>query len=328
MRSPLAYRPRPRPLQLAGPDAACAYLGALIFAAFLFSDPLLLGAITLAGCLAGALAGVTGAVKFALRIGFALTVLMIVVNGLVVSRGSTVILRLGEWPLLGRVDVTLEALAAGAVIGLRALAVMVLASVYSAAVDPDRVLRALRPWLRRSALTAGLASRLLPLALDDAGRLREAAKLRGPGAAPVGRGPMARRLLAGSLDRAVDVAATLELRGYSLPGATSRRSGQTAGHGAPGLAEAPEKKRNRPRRSRFDRRFWAAAVVIAGGSIALRLTGSGGFDPYPALDYAIGWANGLAALALFAAGLVPLRRRAPAGRQVSPRWRATAGGTG
>ena len=30
---------------------------------------------------------------------------------------------------------------------------------------------------------------------------------------PVGRAPLARRLLAGSLDRAVDVAATLELRG-------------------------------------------------------------------------------------------------------------------
>ena len=38
----------------------------------------------------------------------------------------------------------------------------------------------------------------------------------GPGAAPVGKASLARRLLAGSLDRAVDVAATLELRGYSL----------------------------------------------------------------------------------------------------------------
>ena len=49
-------------------------------------------------------------------------------------------------------------------------------------------------------------------------RVREAATLRGPAAAPVGRAALARRLVEGSLDRAVDVAATLELRGHSLPG--------------------------------------------------------------------------------------------------------------
>ena len=124
--------------------------------------------------------------------------------------------RLGEWPLFGQVDVTAEAIAAGAVLGLRAAVVMVAFAVYSACVDPDRVLRALRPLAGRSALTATLVSRLVPVAAADAARLRDAAQLRGPGAAPVGRAPLARRLLAGSLDRAVDVAATLELRGYSL----------------------------------------------------------------------------------------------------------------
>jgi energy-coupling factor transport system permease protein len=302
MRSPLAYRPRSRPLQLADPGAAVAYLGAFALAAFLFADPLLLCAIMLAACLAGYLAGVGGAVRFGLRMGLLLVVLMVVVNGLVNARGSTVVMRLGEWPLFGRVDVTLESLAAGAVIGLRGLAVMVVASVYSAAVDPDRVLRALRPWLRRSALTAGLASRLLPVMLDDAGRLSEAAKLRGPGAAPVGRGPMARRLLAGSLDRAVDVAATLELRGYSLP--APRSSGRLR-------LSSRSPVESRGRRSRFNRRFILAAAFVGLGSLALRFSGVGGFDPYPTVDYTVGWANGVAALALIAAGAVPVYR-APA----------------
>ena len=124
--------------------------------------------------------------------------------------------RLGDWPILGQVDITLEAIVAGVSIGLRAAVTMVAFGVYSACVDPDRVLRALRPVAARSALTATLVSRLVPVTAADAGRLRDAAQLRGPGAAAVGKGPLARRLLAGSLDRAVDVAATLELRGYSL----------------------------------------------------------------------------------------------------------------
>src|SRR5207344_36907 len=144
------------------------------------------------------------AVRAALRMGVGLALLIVVVNGLVVNRGETVLARLGEWPLLGRLDITAEALAEGLVLGLRAAVVMVACAVYSACVDPDRVLRALRPLAGRSALTATLVSRLVPVA------------------APVGRASLARRLLAGSLDRAVDVAATLELRGYSLAPPTPR----------------------------------------------------------------------------------------------------------
>ncbi len=159
-----------------------------------------------------------------MRLGLAIALLIVVVNALVVNRGETVLARLGDWPLLGQVDVTAEALADGAVFGLRAVVVMVAFAVYSACVDPDRVLRALRPLAGRSALTATLVSRLVPVAAADAGRLRDAARLRGPGAAAAGRAPLARRLLAGSLDRAVDVAATLELRGYSLEPARALRS--------------------------------------------------------------------------------------------------------
>ena len=48
--------------------------------------------------------------------------------------------------------------------------------------------------------------------------IRECAKTslpRGPAAAPVSRPSLIRRLVAGSLDRAVDAAAALELRGYA-----------------------------------------------------------------------------------------------------------------
>ena len=309
MTTALAYRPRRRPLQLASPSAAVAYLGALVVAAFLFSNPLVLIGITVAAALAGMLAGVGAAVRFALRIGLALAILLILVNGVTVARGSTVVIRLGEWPLLGRVDVTLEALAAGAVIGLRAVAVMIVAAVYSATVDPDRVLRALRPWLGRSALTAGLASRLLPLALADAGRVGEAARLRGPGAAPVGKGPLARRLLAGSLDRAVDVAATLELRGYGLKLPARPRV----------LRKTPQVEEifgaHPRRRPRQDRRFFIVGAAILIGSLAARSAGVGGFETYPTVVLGADAATCALAVVLAATGLAPLRGRARAKRQ-------------
>ena len=136
--------------------------------------------------------------RAALRMGLALALLIVVVNGLVVSRGETVLARLGEWPLLGRVDVTAEALAEGLVLGLRAAVVMVAFAVYSACVDPDRVLRALRPLAGRSALTATLVSRLVPVTAADAvapARRRPPARARRqPGRPRVARAPAARRL--------------------------------------------------------------------------------------------------------------------------------------
>jgi energy-coupling factor transport system permease protein len=289
MRSPFAYKPRRGPLQDASPGAAVAYLGAIVVVAFLYLNPLILLAAGAAATLGGILAGARTAVRAALKMGLSLALLIAGVNALVTSRGETVIARLGDWPLFGRVDVTLEAIVAGVSYGLLAAATIVAFAVYSACVDPDRVLRALRPLAGRSALTATLVSRLVPVAAADAGRLRDAAALRGPAAAPVGKAPLARRLLAGSLDRAVDVAATLELRGYSLdaPRARSRRS-----------------------RSRYDRRFYLVAAIVLLTAIAGKLAGADDFQAYPTISIGFGPATLAVAAIVTLSGLAPLRRPA------------------
>jgi energy-coupling factor transport system permease protein len=287
MRSPFAYVPRRGPLQLASPGAAVAYLGAIVAVAFLYSNPLVLIAAGVAATLAGLLAGARSAVRAGLGLGLSLALLMVVVNALVTSRGETVLARLGDWPLLGRVDVTIEAIVAGVSYGLVAAASIVAFAVYSACVDPDRVLRALRPLAGRSALTATLVSRLVPVAAADATRLRDAAALRGPGAAAVGKAPLARRLLAGSLDRAVDVAATLELRGYSL--------------------DAP-RARNRRARSRYDRRFYAVAALVLATAIAGKLLGADDFQAYPSIAIGLGPTTLAVAAIVALSGLAPLKR--------------------
>ena len=298
MRSPFAYTPRSGPLQAASPGAAVAYLGALVAVAFLYSNPVVVAATGVAAALAGCLAGAGRAVRAALRMGLTLALLIVAVNGLVVSRGETVLLRLGELPLLGRTDVTAEALAAGAVIGLRVMVAMVGFAVYSACVDPDRVLRALRPFAGRSALTATLISRLVPLAAADVSRLRDAGRLRGPAAAPVGRAALARRLLTGSLDRAVDVAATLELRGYALK---------------PSPPQLVERFSTRPggqsfnRRSRFDRRFYAVGATVLVAAIAGKVLGADGFQAYPAVEVGLDPATIALSVLLVLSGLAPRR---------------------
>jgi energy-coupling factor transport system permease protein len=286
--SPIAYVPRRASLQQAGLGPVALYLGAFLVVCFLSGDPLVLVAATLGAALAGYGSKAGPAVRFSLRLGAVLALTMVVINGLVTSRGETVLLRLGEWPVFGRIDVTAESLAAGALIGLRAMGTMVVIGVWSACVDPDRVLRAMHRGARRSALTATLISRLVPLAAGDQARLSEAARLRGPGAEPVGRIALAHRLLAGSLDRAVDVAATLELRGY----------GRAAPVGGPSNI-----------RSRYDRRFWLAGSLLMVAAVTSVAVGPPGLGTYPGLDYSPGLATFVLAGLFAAGGLVTRQRR-------------------
>ena len=280
---PLAYVPSRGPLQSASLGPAGLYLGSYLIVCLVSGDPLVLVAATTGAALAGIGAGRARAVLFSLRIGGALAAFMILVNALVAERGSTVLIRLGDWPVMGSVEVTAEAIAAGAVIGLRAVGTMVVVGVWSAGVDPDRVLAAIHRVARRSALTATLVSRLVPLAVADQARLAEASSLRGPGATPVGRAAAARRLLSGSLDRSVDVAATLELRGYSV--------------GAGG--SAPSR-----RRSRYDRRFLVAGFAVLFALAIETAAGGSGFEAYPTVEWQVGPATVMLAAVLVAGGFV------------------------
>lgn len=285
---PLAYVPSRAPLQSASLGPVALYLGGFLAVCLVSGDPLVLLSAIVGASIAGAGAGCSRAVLFSLKVGGAIAVLMILVNGLVAERGATVLIRLGQWPLLGAVDVTAEALAAGAVIGLRALGTMVVIGIWSAAVDPDRVLSSVHRVARRSALTATLVSRLVPLAVADQARLAEAANLRGPAASPVTRAATARRLLAGSLDRSVDVAATLELRGYSVGSRVS----------------APARKR-----SRHDRRFMIGGLAILVCLVSSLVAGGSDFSTYPSIEWQPGPVSLLLSTVLVAAGL--LTRKAP-----------------
>jgi energy-coupling factor transport system permease protein len=277
MRSPLAYSPRPGPLRDASASSACLYFGSLAAVALATTNPVVLAGAGAAVVVAGLAAGARRALAASARYGLLLAAAFVIVNGLASQRGGTILVRGWDLPVVGRIDVSAEALAEGALLAGRVVVVLLAFAVLSASVDPDRLLRMLRPVARRSALTATLIARLVPLAARDHARLREAAMLRGPGAAPVGAVATLRRLVAGALDRASDVAATLELRGYA--------------HGAP-------RRAGQPRPGRRSWRFGAVGAAIAAVGAATLLSGAAAFDAYPTVTMEASGATVLAALSL------------------------------
>ncbi len=271
----LTYVPRRNPLSRAGVPAASCYL--LVFAAIacVFSNPVVLAADALAVVVVGSSAGAGRALAVSLRFAASLGVLMIVTNAIASQRGDTVLVRGPDLPILGTIDISAEAIAEGGILALRVATVIAAGAVFSAAIDPDRVLRLVRPLARRSALTATLVVRLVPLAAADHARLREAGELRGPAAAPVSRPAMLRRLVAGSLERASDAAATLELHGYT--------------------GTAPGRARRAPR-SPVDFFFWFATSAIAVAATLVIAGQAATYESYPQIDMEL--SAGALALAL------------------------------
>lgn len=287
----MIYRPRSSPLHSARAGVACAYCLALVACALLVANPIVLAALGLAALAAAAGARVSGPVLRAGRYAVPFGVVIAVVNALVTRDGLTVIARLGDLPLLGHTDITLEATVAGGVLGLRATILILCAALYTAAVDPDQVLRAFRRISFRSALSASLATRMVPVLMRDSRRLADAQRCR-PGRPP-SRVALLRATTTGVLDRALDAAAALEVRGY-------------------GAAQRP------PRTHRPWSRHDVAFAGAAAGLVVLTVTARGAdliaFTAYPALRVAGGAATLAVAAGLILAAVAPFADRRGVGR--------------
>ncbi len=202
----MTYRRRASPLHAARASVGALWCLALVVVALAVQHPVVLGVTFATVLAAGAAARVGRPVLRSCLFGIPFGLAILLVNVVVTRNGLTVI---GQ--LFGR-DLTLEAVAAGGVFALAAVVLVAVAALYSAAVDPDDLLRALRRVSFRSALTAALATRMVPVLARDARRLSDAQRCRA--GEPASQVAIVRAVAAGALDRALDVAATLEVRGY------------------------------------------------------------------------------------------------------------------
>ncbi len=307
MNRALFYRRLPSPLHAARAGVGALWAAALGTAALLLYHPLVLFVLGLALLGAGAAAGVGHELRRTLRTALIVALPIVVINVLVTREGLTVFARLGDLGPFGQGNLTVEALVYGVVIALKVTVLILVTTLASLTVDPDELLALLRRLSFRSALTASLATRMVPVLAADSQRLAEAQRTRPEGPARGARGRVAlfAAVLGGSLDRAMDVAATLELRGFAAA-SDSRRPGHG---GRRGLGSSGRRGRaRRPARpwSRHDLAFAASAVAVFALALAGRLSGVASFEAYPQLHMPMDIGTLALCLALPLAVLLPM----------------------
>ena len=284
--TPFFYRPLASPLHAARASVSALWAGALTAATLLLFHPLALLALLIAVLIAGAGAGVRAPLVRSLRTALIVSVPIVVINVLVSRDGLTVFARLGDLGPFGQGDLTVEALVYGAVIALKVVLVILVTTLASLTVDPDELLRGVRRLSFRSALTASLAVRMIPLLAADAQRVAEAQRTRPGGMAAGARARVALlgAVVGGSLDRAMDVAATLELRGFAMAG---RPLGGFSGAAPGGPRGRFIARRARHREhvarpwSRHDIAFMCSAAAVLALALVGGVGGVASFQAYP-----------------------------------------------
>jgi energy-coupling factor transport system permease protein len=282
----LFYRRIASPLHAARAGAGAVWALSLTAATLILFHPAVLFALLLAVLAAAAGAGVGRALARSLRTALIVALPIVLINVLVSREGLTVFARLGDLGPFGQGDLTLEALVYGAVIALKVTLLILVTTLAGLAIDPDELLRVFRRLSFRSALTASLATRMLPVLASDSQRLAEAQRTRATGAPSGARARIALlgAVIGGSLDRALDVAATLEVRGF----AGARR--------APRVARAF---------SRHDIAFSGSAAAILALAIVGRLAGAASFNAYPLVHMPTSAATLALCVALILSTLLP-----------------------
>jgi energy-coupling factor transport system permease protein len=161
------------------------------------------------------------------KIGLFFLLLAIPFNALSIHSGRFVLFHLPEnWPIVGG-PITLEAILSGAANGLSLLTILVVFAAFNAVVDHYQLLKATPAFLFHAGVVVSIAVTFVPQMIMSGNEIREAQRIRGHRF----RGirdllPLVIPLLANALERAIQLAETMEARGFGGPGQPiSRRQG-------------------------------------------------------------------------------------------------------
>jgi len=258
------YQPAASALHSVKPQVGVLYCASIGLLALSTRNPVVVLTALALVLLSARLAGVTKTVLRAAKYFLPVALLITVLNPIFVQEGETILIRGFNMPVLGQVDITLEAVIYGGLDAIRALIVVLAFALYSACVDPDELLRLMRRFAFRSSLTATLATRMVPLLRTDAERFAEAQKtLVGHRQSRVAT---VRATVENALERSFSIASTLELRGYSLDKKSSIE------------------KRSK---SRHDINFLLAAAFCITLALLSLVGVSGGFSAYPYIEFSV-----------------------------------------
>ena len=175
----LFYQEKGLFLQSLHPAAGLVYLLVLLLLSLLYENPLyLLALFFLLVLLINEVDGLE-AWEGMLKAGIFLMLVVMVVNPLVIRAGETVIWHGPTLPFLGKLTVSMEALAYGAAASLRLLVIISIFSLYNLMISPDRVFDLFAKAMGKSILMIALSTRLFPVMVRDLQRIKEVQQLRG-----------------------------------------------------------------------------------------------------------------------------------------------------
>ncbi|NLN86235.1 MAG: energy-coupling factor transporter transmembrane protein EcfT [Syntrophomonadaceae bacterium] len=223
----LAYREEDNLIHKLHPLTTVVFVAVVFVLALVFSHPVyLLGLLLVIGTVIVG-AGHYREWKSYLKFSLVMIAIIIIVNGLFVHVGQTIIFTSPDLLGRGRINVSLEALAFGAGMGIRLLVIISAFCLYTCAVHPDKVMKLFGRG-SKSVLIMTLSTRLFPLMVKDYYRIIEVQRCRGV-KFDQGRWwqrarnllPIVSILLVSSLERALQLAESMHARGYGSGPRTS-----------------------------------------------------------------------------------------------------------
>lgn len=155
------------------------FICVIFFLSLIFTHPAyLLGLLIVVG-------GVTIATgnfkewKGYLKFTIPMIILIVLINALFVHAGATVLYKGPRLPVIGKIKITLEAIAYGVGMGIRLLVIISVFCLYTYAVQPDKFMKMFSRIGNKSVFVIILATRLFPLMISDYRRIMEVQRCRG-----------------------------------------------------------------------------------------------------------------------------------------------------
>ncbi|SFR01210.1 energy-coupling factor transporter transmembrane component T family protein [Desulfoscipio geothermicus] len=217
----LAYREKDNLIHKLHPLAAVAYISIIIILSLIFSHPVyLLGLLLAVGTVIIASGNFREWTPY-LLISLGMITVIMLVNAVFVQAGSTVLFYGPRVPVLGKIRITLEAICFGIGMGIRLLVIVSAFCFYTYAVHPDKALKLFSKFGNKSVLAVTLSTRLFPLMIRDVRRITEVQRCRGVKLDTGSRWqrvknrlPVINVLLLSSLERSLQLAESMQARGY------------------------------------------------------------------------------------------------------------------
>jgi len=217
----LVYREKDNLIHKLHPFTIMTFIGIVFILSLVFSHPVyLLGLFIAVGAVIIA-AGNFQEWKVYLKFSIAMIIVIMLINVIMVHAGETVLISGPRVPVLGRINITLEALAFGAGMGVRLLVIISVFCLYTYSVHPDKVLKLFSNCGNKSVLVITLSTRLFPLMVKDYFRITEIQRCRG---VRFDTGswwekaknllPIVSVMLISSLERSLQLAESMHARGY------------------------------------------------------------------------------------------------------------------